>query len=54
MGFFGIMKTVFNALYSLFQLPISLGGYTFSIGSMIIGLFVLSCSVALLVHLFND
>lgn len=54
MSFFTIMQTVFNSLLRLMAFKITLGSFTFTIGSMIVGLFIISCSVALLQYLFGD
>lgn len=54
MDFFDIMRVVFDNLLKLFGLRIRLGFFNFTIGSMFVGLFIISCSLALLKYLFGS
>lgn len=54
MDFFELMHVIYEHLYKIFAFRFQLGSYNFTIGSVIFGLFVISCSVALLQYLFGD
>ncbi len=54
MDFFNLMKIIFDHLLIIFTYRIRLGYFDFTIGSVIVGLFIISCSVALLQYLFGD
>lgn len=51
MDFFELMHVIYEHLYKIFAFRLQLGSYNFTIGSVIFGLFVISCSVALLQYL---
>lgn len=53
MNWFDVMKSLLTSLQHLMCLRIRFGDYSFTIGAMIIGVFVVSCSLALLQFLFN-
>ena len=53
MNWFDVMKSLLTSLQHLMCLRTRLGDYSFTIGAMIIGLFVVSCSLALLQFLLN-
>ena len=53
MNFFDTMKAVFGAIWNMFGLQLRFGQYSFTLGAMFIGLFVISCSIALLHYLLN-
>ena len=54
MDFFELMHVIYEHLYKIFAFRLQLGSYNFTIDSVIFGLFVISCSVALLQYLFGD
>lgn len=54
MDFFELMKIIFDHLLIIFTYRIRLGYFDFTIGSVIVGLFIISCSVVLLQYLFGD
>ncbi len=53
MDFFGIMKKLFTSIASIFSLRMNFNGFEFSLGSMIVGLCIIGCSLQLLHYLFN-
>lgn len=53
MDFFGIMKSLFFSISKFFSFRLNFNGFDFSLGSMIIGLCIIGCSLQLLHYLFN-
>jgi hypothetical protein len=53
-NFFSIISSLFTSLSKIFSLRLSLGGYSFSLGSIIIGFLVLNVSVWLLAFLIHN
>lgn len=47
-------EVAFVSIQHLMCLRIRFGEFSFTVGAMIIGLFVISCSVALLKYLFHN
>lgn len=54
MNWFSLMNSLFTSIQHLMCLRIRFGEFSFTVGAMIIGLFVISCSVALLKYLFHN
>lgn len=54
MDWFSLMKSLFVSIQHLMCLRIRFCEFSFTVGAMIIGLFVISCSVALLQYLFHN
>lgn len=48
------LKLVFNSLTSCMSYTVNFQGYTFSLGAVLIGGFMLSCSIKLLIYLFKN
>ncbi len=53
MDFFGLMKELFSTIARFFTFRMTFNGFDFSIGSMIIGLCIIGCSLQLLRYLFD-
>lgn len=53
MDVLGILKSVFQSLTSIFTLSVNINGFRFTLGQMVIGLIVISLSVALLQYLMD-
>lgn len=53
MDVLGILKSVFQSLTSIFNLSLNINGFRFTLGQMVVGLIIISLSVALLQYLFD-